>query len=61
VLTAEQLIARVVEKDYHPTVRQFWDQLPSGWLSFVNDRLNNFKSLRKNKGVLIQGIFPLQK
>lgn len=60
VLPAEELIARVVQKNYNPPIRQFWDQTTSGWQSFVVDRLKSFKSLNKRKGVLIQGRFPLQ-
>lgn len=61
VLTADQLITLVAEKNYHPPIRKFWDEIPSGWQLFVTDRLKSFKSLAKTKGLLIQGNFSLHK
>jgi len=60
VLTADQLITLMAGRNYRPPIRRFWDEIPSGWQSFVTDRLKSFKSLSKRKGVVIQGNFPLQ-
>ena len=58
-LTAENVIERILDNDYHPPIRQFWDETSSGWESFVRDRLKSFKTLKKEKGVVIRGKFPL--
>jgi len=59
-LPAEDFIKRMVDKNYQPPIRVFWDAVTNGWLGFVTDRLKSFKTKSKRKGVVIQGRFPLQ-
>jgi hypothetical protein len=60
----ESVIEVLIDRDYHPPIRKFWDQTSSGWESFVRDRLRTFKRLPeqpKRRSNIIQGNFPLRK
>ncbi len=60
-LKADKLIAVMVERDFQPPIRVFWDSSEYGWESLVNSRLKTFKSVNKSRGVVIKGNFPLNK
>lgn len=52
-LTAQEFVDCIKACDCHPPVRDFWDDIPGGWVGFVDDRLSNHVGLRQQKGNVV--------